>query len=385
MKRSITTLALVWMATALCMAGTHVTVRVSGINADSLLVDNAPLSGNEQLPGIRLAFHENTATYQVDNTVLAVSQVVVTGKKGERHRLLALLVPGHEAELIVNGATGTFTYSDDELYGRLAHAQQVVAPYEARMQELNDIYRTETARPGANADSIGETLTALAQSITNEEIAAVTGYINANPDEDGSAYLLQYIDYSDSEEGLALLRSNVALLSERVRGGDLAPLVDYLLKGADKEEARLLQQKNVADGKPAIDFTLKDLQGKDFTLSSLRGKWVVIDFWGSWCIWCIRGIPSMKDTYNKYKASGKLEFVSVACRDTDAKWRAAVQKHALPWVNVFNPQGDGDITGLYAIQGFPTKVIVDPQGNIYKTVVGEDPEFYSIIDEVMSR
>ena len=54
-----------------------------------------------------------------------------------------------------------------------------------------------------------------------------------------------------------------------------------------------------ADGTEAPDFTLNDLSGKPLTLSSLRGKYVILDFWGSWCVWCIKGIPQMKEYYQK--------------------------------------------------------------------------------------
>jgi thiol-disulfide isomerase/thioredoxin len=82
----------------------------------------------------------------------------------------------------------------------------------------------------------------------------------------------------------------------------------------------------------APDFELPDLQGQPLKLSSLRGKYVVLDFWGSWCIWCIRGIPSMKEAYTKYK--DKMEILGVDCRDTEEKWKAAVKEHELPWLHV---------------------------------------------------
>ena len=80
----------------------------------------------------------------------------------------------------------------------------------------------------------------------------------------------------------------------------------------------------------APDFELPNLQGATTKLSSLRGKYVVIDFWGSWCIWCIRGIPQMKTYYAKYK--DKMEILGVDCRDTEDKWKAAVEEHQLPWL-----------------------------------------------------
>lgn len=125
----------------------------------------------------------------------------------------------------------------------------------------------------------------------------------------------------------------------------------------------------------APNFTLNDLQGKPVSLSDFRGKWVVLDFWGSWCGWCVRGIPAMKEAYAKYK--GKLEIIGIDCGDTPEQWRAAVDQFQLPWVNVYNPMtGNGPETA-YGVQGFPTKVIVAPDGTVVDVIVGEDPAFYT--------
>ena len=114
-------------------------------------------------------------------------------------------------------------------------------------------------------------------------------------------------------------------------------------------------------------------------LSSLRGKYVVLDFWGSWCAWCIKGFPEMKEAYAKYK--DKMEIVGIACRDTEKRWKAAVEKHQLPWLNVLN-EGDVDVSALYAVEGYPTKVVISPEGKILKVVVGESPEFYTYLEEL---
>ena len=129
----------------------------------------------------------------------------------------------------------------------------------------------------------------------------------------------------------------------------------------------------------APDFTLNDLSGKPLTLSSLRGKYVILDFWGSWCVWCIKGIPQMKEYYQKY--AGKFEILGIDCNDTEEKWKAAVEKHELPWLHVYNPR-DSKVLEQYEIQGFPTKIIVGPDGKIVKTIIGEDPAFYRFLDEL---
>lgn len=137
-----------------------------------------------------------------------------------------------------------------------------------------------------------------------------------------------------------------------------------------------------ADGE-SIDFTLNDINGKSFSLSSLKGKYVIVDFWGSWCINCIKGFPKMKEYYAAHK--DKLEIVSVDCNDTDARWKAAVAKHALPWLNVYNARGAGDITKKLGVAAFPTKIAVDPEGKVIGTFVGETDDIYTALDKAMAQ
>ena len=152
---------------------------------------------------------------------------------------------------------------------------------------------------------------------------------------------------------------------------------------ADAVKTEVQQVENVqADLAP--DFELPDLQGNPLKLSSLRGKYVVLDFWGSWCIWCIRGIPHMKEAYRKYK--DKMEILGVDCQDTEEKWKAAVEEHQLPWLQVRCPEDYLQTLGQqYRIQGFPTKVIIDPEGRLVKVVVGENPAFYTFLDQLFAK
>ena len=151
---------------------------------------------------------------------------------------------------------------------------------------------------------------------------------------------------------------------------------------SDTLEETTVSQTAEASEQLAPDFTLNDIHGKPLSLSSLRGKYVIIDFWGSWCVWCIKGFPQMKEYYDKYK--GKFEILGVACNDKEAKWKAAVEKYELPWLHVFNPGGT-TLLEDYGIQGFPTKIIVGPDGKIVKTIVGEDPVFYTLLDQLFGQ
>lgn len=140
------------------------------------------------------------------------------------------------------------------------------------------------------------------------------------------------------------------------------------------------------DGIVAPDFTLKDVKGNDVSLSEYLGSWVVLDFWGSWCRYCVQGIPDMKAIYAKYHDKG-LEFIGIDYGDTPEQWRAAVERYALPWVNVYSAAQNPDqgVIGEYGIQGFPTKFVIDPSGYVYEIYVGEDPAFYKLLDDIFSN
>ena len=127
----------------------------------------------------------------------------------------------------------------------------------------------------------------------------------------------------------------------------------------------------------APDFELPALQGNTLKLSSLRGKYVVLDFWGSWCI-------CMKQAYAKHKDN--MEILGIDCRDTEEKWKAAVEKYELPWLQVRCSDAALQTIGQqYHLEGFPTKVVIDPEGKLVKVVVGEDPQFYTFLDELFAK
>lgn len=205
---------------------------------------------------------------------------------------------------------------------------------------------------------------------------AVKAYVKAHPDQDAAAALIALL-----EDDTEAIEAAAALLTERARGSVAAGLYKSILAAAQKEAEEEARQEGMT-GNPAPDFTLNDINGKPLALSSLRGKWVIIDFWGSWCKWCIKGIPDMKEYYTKY--AGKLEILGVDCNDTVEKWKAAVAQYELPWLHVYWDKENGDNPlALYGVRGFPTKVVVDPQGNVAKVIVGEDPAFYDYLDQVL--
>ena len=117
-------------------------------------------------------------------------------------------------------------------------------------------------------------------------------------------------------------------------------------------------------GEPAPDFTLPTAAGPLFTLSSLRGKYVLVDFWASWCGPCRAENPRLRTLYQQYQAKG-LEIVSVSVDADGGKWRKAVGQDQLPWTQVSDLKGwDSPAAQLYGVLAVPTTVLIAPDGLI---------------------
>ena len=196
-------------------------------------------------------------------------------------------------------------------------------------------------------------------------------YIKNNTDKLVSAFLLRSLNEDENIVACA------DALADNVRGSIFSPVFEQV----EKLKEEMASAIKVGDTAP--DFKLNTTKGKELKLSDLRGKWVIIDFWGSWCGWCIKDFPAMKKFYAANKK--KIEILGVNHNDTYDRWRAAVNGNGLTWINVHNPEAnsdDNDPVVLYGVTGFPTKVVVDPDGKIFDISVGYKENYY---DELLKR
>ncbi len=126
-------------------------------------------------------------------------------------------------------------------------------------------------------------------------------------------------------------------------------------------------QKEVRWGN-APDFTLSQLNGESFTLSSLKGKVIILDFWATWCPPCIKGVPDFMDLQERYKNQG-LEVVGVLLdQGKKSSLESKVKKMGINYTVVF---GDREVTQLYGgVRAIPTTFIIDQKGNKIEKYVG---------------
>ncbi|MDT0677958.1 TlpA disulfide reductase family protein [Autumnicola musiva] len=131
--------------------------------------------------------------------------------------------------------------------------------------------------------------------------------------------------------------------------------------------------KKTSVGEKAIDFTQTTLEGEEFSLNSLKGKYVLIDFWASWCVPCRMENPFVVKAYNEYKDKN-FEIVGISLDESKKPWEKAVEKDGLPWIHVSDLKGfKNEAAQAYGITAIPQNFLINPEGIIIdKNLRGED-------------
>ena len=377
--KKLSLFALATLTLASCGPKFNVSGDITDVASDTILLTRQYADGNRSMDTIAL----DKGKFGLNLTDTTISQIYIMAMPSRKPNpdgsmpafsMSAIAFPYIPGEHIsIKGSIDDYTLSGSEFYRDLNKFNESIRGTENETKELIKTIR-QTQAEGGSEEEIKE----LVNKFTglNEKAAEMRfDYIKSNPNRLVSVYLLSQVPFEDLGEALELI-------PEENRTGLFANYYNTPKQAYERQMAIEKAKENLGVGKPAPNFTLMDLEGKEFTLSSLKGKYVVLDFWGSWCGWCIKGFPEMKKYYEQYK--DRIEFVGIDCGDTEDKWKESVKENKIPWINVYNPK-DGNVPELYAVSGYPTKYIIDPEGNIVKEVVGESPEFYETIDELMKK
>lgn len=129
------------------------------------------------------------------------------------------------------------------------------------------------------------------------------------------------------------------------------------------KEAVVVRTKT-SKGQPAMDFTVKTIEGKTVKLSELKGKVVYLDFWASWCMPCIAEMPHSKKIFEQFADNEKVILLTVSTDINTDNWKKAVDKYNLPGIHGLDGGGwQGKIAQLYNIESVPTYFLIDKNGN----------------------
>jgi len=193
--------------------------------------------------------------------------------------------------------------------------------------------------------------------------------------EDGQAYATKFInDNIDNELGLFFAFSKIAQSGPDMYKDSKELLAKFQPTMGEhtyyKEAEELLNKQEevataiaaVEEGKMAPDFTLPSNNGEEISLSSFKGKYVLIDFWASWCKPCRMENPNVVKAYAAYNAKG-FEIVGISVDQDKDAWAKAIEEDGLTWTQLIADEASG-VAQKYAIQGIPSTFLLDKEGKI---------------------
>lgn len=170
------------------------------------------------------------------------------------------------------------------------------------------------------------------------------------------------------------------VLAPSVKDGVMKPLIAVQMRFLEARQNLLTAVDRIYPGAEAPDFTLPTPNDQTMSLwNEIEGKYMLLDFWGSWCPNCIKGLPKMEHMYAKY--NDRLNIMGIDCDETKEQWLDALVRYGMPWRHVIN-NGDVDVAALYGVTGYPTKILISPDGRIVKRFIGESNALYNYIDEL---
>ncbi|WP_337175751.1 TlpA disulfide reductase family protein [Paludisphaera sp.] len=183
--------------------------------------------------------------------------------------------------------------------------------------------------------------------------------------------LMQGLTLAEQEEFASSFSETFAVAAVSAGEVETAAQV-YRTLAAKFPENEAVKQRTDAElarlalvGKPAPSVEATDVEGKTVRLADLRGKYVLVDFWATWCTPNIVELPRLEEAYKKYQGAG-LEIVSVSLDDTRSAVVDFVKARKIPWAQLHNATAGVDLVDAFGVASIPATYLIDPQGTIVR-------------------
>ncbi len=339
----------------------------------------------------------------------------LTGDLGEYNKMYFYNRMGTDSAQIINGKYSyTFAFDGPEMKNLLpeyiSKGKMMYQPFGILIAEPGDYYVVSEKEKGLNASDVkGPSSLMLymdfnkkqkdANLKTNKALAAAYGN-NWYQIYEGNERFEAFSNSRDSLQSLYLLpllqkfvsknpdsyATGYILVSNREAGtidqkdalfATLSPRMKK--QGQGKKYGDYIQGlKSAGIGKMVSNFILPDPSDKDFSFASLKGKYVLIDFWASWCAPCRVSFPRMREVYSQYK-NDNFTIYSISIDENKPAWLKAVKEEANPWPQTLDTKNISQ--SGFAVTAVPSTFLVDPSGKIIMTEVGYDPKGGSEIEK----
>ncbi|WP_235884511.1 TlpA disulfide reductase family protein [Pedobacter hiemivivus] len=247
---------------------------------------------------------------------------------------------------------------------KLEELNKVKNQYMGKISDIQKKFDEAVAAQPDQRDAIMEQLKpAYTQEIDGLN-KAVLKFAQGNTTSLASFYAINLLNPAEYEQEMSDYADKI-----KSNFNDNAAVTEFLVKMA--------KLKSVQVGQPAPEFTVDGIDGKSIKLSDFKGKYVMLDFWASWCRPCREENPNVVKAYNTYKDKN-FTILGISLDKDPAAWKSAVMADKLTWAQGSDLKDfDSPMAKLYAIEAIPSSFIVDPSGKIIaKNLRGEQLEAF---------
>jgi peroxiredoxin len=281
-----------------------------------------------------------------------------------------LIKPGDEIEITADASDLQHGYkvkgsNESELIRRVVEKQNEAIE---RINNLGQIYRDSVNSP--DILEIKARLDSTYRQIVAEQKEFTTGFISDHPASFASLMALyqriaprSYVLNPQTDfKYFSMVDSNLVALYPEAEA--VKSLHDYVTDVREQMNNQSKIEKSLEIGSVAPEISLPDPHGDTISLSSLRGKYVLLDFWASWCSPCRHENPNLVANYKKYHDKG-FEIFQVSLDKSKESWEKAIQDDHLDWYHVSDLNyWNSVVVPLYNIQGIPANFLLDKDGKI---------------------
>jgi peroxiredoxin len=274
-----------------------------------------------------------------------------------KQQIMLVLDKGEQVEITADGsdAKGTFTVKGSIGTDYFTRVNKVKEDFEAKATQMNQEFTVANQKQDvATQQKIQEQF----MTMQKANVASIKKLIDEMGTSIVSLYATNFLN-TEEEVDLAYLSQLANKFQKEAPNTSYAK--DFIKQVKDLEK-KMASMPTI--GKQAPEITLSNPDGKSISLSSLRGKYVLIDFWASWCGPCRQENPNVVRMYNKYKGKD-FEIFGVSLDQDRAKWLAAIEKDQLTWTHVSDLKGWQSAGGqAYEVNSIPATFLIDKTGKI---------------------
>lgn len=276
----------------------------------------------------------------------------------ELQRKMFLFINNGDRMNIISSGTD---FNDVTVTGSASHADFEEFIFEIRpLEDFVEYYRTQMqqaqTKPGRDSAAI------MLNTAYNIYQTSVDRFLSRKGGSPVAALVLGFSYDMDPNKNAELLEKRFVFLRGKA-----------LETGYAKNIKQAIENGKIgAVGTQAIDFSQPDSAGKQISLSQFKGKYVLLDFWASWCQPCRRENPNIVAAFNQFKDKN-FAILSVSIDQDRANWLQAIKTDNLTWTHVSDLQGRNAAAQLYHVNSIPQNFLIDPNGNVIaKNLRGED-------------